>query len=242
LDQSINFLYEFKTYLPWVSFIAGVGGSLHCVGMCGGLTTASCEKSSDVFRYQLGRLVGYLMLGTLAGWLGSFLDFRSFPFYFSLVPAFLIGFLFIYWGIQNYHGKKAELPAPRFLRTIYTHLWFKLVHKNQTFSRSFIVGFISILLPCGLLYGVVLGTVALENISMALVSMFFFWLGTVPSMIAAPGIIQKVLRPLKSKLPKTYALTLILIGVMTISSRIIKLHSHQTIADDQVTKEKNHCH
>lgn len=222
----INDLSEIKNYLPWVSFVAGLGGSLHCVGMCGGLVTATCEKSHDVFRYQVGRLLGYLILGAFAGFLGNLLNFESTPVYISLLPAMSIGLLFIYWGIQNFQGKKAEIPTPKFLSKVYSKLWMKLVHKNQNFTKAFFTGLISIMLPCGLLYGVVLGTVALQHTSEALTSMFFFWLGTVPSMVAAPGIIQKFLKPLKAKLPKTYAISLMTIGVMTISFRMAKLHYH----------------
>lgn len=243
-DQLINFFSEIKTYIPWVSFVAGLGGSLHCVGMCGGLVTATCDQSSDVFRYQIGRLLGYLTLGIFAGILGNFLNLNSLPEYFSLIPATLIGGLFIYWGISNYRGKKAEIPAPRILRNLYSKLWKKLVHKNDNFTKAFFTGFISILLPCGLLYGVVLSTVALQHIGDAIFAMFFFWLGTVPSMIVAPGIIQKFLKPLKSKLPKTYAVTLVLIGVITISFRMIKVHGHgmESKNSTAVQKTPHKCH
>jgi sulfite exporter TauE/SafE len=196
--------------------------------MCGGLVAATCQKSSEVVRYQLGRLLGYLLLGALAGALGALLHFRSLPFYYSLIPAIFIGTLFIYWGVQSFRGKKAELPLPKFYHKIYGKLWSRLVFKNEGYFRSFFTGFISILLPCGLLYGVILGTVALQRTSDALLSMFFFWLGTVPSMVVAPQIVQRFLRPLKARLPRTYAVSLVLIGVMTITFRVAKLHSHST--------------
>lgn len=243
-DQLINLLADIKSYIPWVSFVAGVGGSLHCVGMCGGLVTASCEKSHDVIRYQIGRLLGYLLLGALAGLLGTFLNFRSMPPYVSLIPALMIGLLFIFWGVQNYRGVKAELPTPKFLNRLYTRLWMKLVYQNKNFTKAFFTGLISILLPCGLLYGIVLGTVALESTSQALLSVFFFWLGTVPSMVVAPGIIQKFLKPLKSKLPRTYAISLVTIGVMTITFRMAKLHSHPVESPTGKAEETkvHHCH
>lgn len=217
-------LANFQNFFPWVSFIAGVGGSLHCVGMCGGLVTASCEKSNDIFRYQLGRLLGYLMLGGFAGFLGSLVKFENASPLVTILPGLTIGFLFLFWGIQNLRGKKAELPMPLFMGKFYSFLWRKLVFKNVTFSKSFFTGLISIFLPCGLLYGVALGTMALQHPFLALFSMFFFWLGTVPSMVIAPSIFQKILNPLKNKLPKTYAISLILIGLTTVSFRAVKYH------------------
>jgi uncharacterized protein len=226
-DQLFNLLGDVRNFIPWVSFVAGLGGSLHCVGMCGGLVTATCEKSHDVVRYQMGRLIGYLTLGVFAGFLGSMLHFKTLPEFASVIPALFIGGLFIYWGVQNFRGIKAELPTPKFFRSIYTKLWLRLVQKNKNFTKAFFTGLISIMLPCGLLYGIVLGTVALQSTGLALLSMFFFWLGTVPSMVVAPGLIQKFLRPLKSRLPKTYAISLVMIGVMTITFRVVKLHEIQ---------------
>src|SRR5690606_6469837 len=162
---------------------------------------------------QLGRLFGYLGLGVFAGFVGHLLNFKNMHPLFSLLPATFIGLLFIFWGVQNFRGKRAEIPVPKILGQLYTRLWFKLLQKNKSFTKAFFTGLISILLPCGLLYGVVLGSVAFQDPMTAFISMFFFWLGTVPSMVAAPGVIQQILRPLKSKLPKTYALTLVTIGV-----------------------------
>ena len=125
--QLINWLSQAKSFLPWVSFVAGLGGSLHCVGMCGGLVTATCEKSSDVIRYQFGRLSGYLLLGLVASGLGSYLTFKTFHPVISLIPAVMIGCLFIFWGIQNFKGKKAELPTPKILGKVYVQLWERLI-------------------------------------------------------------------------------------------------------------------
>lgn len=234
---------EISSFLPWVSFLAGLGGSLHCVGMCGGLVTATCENSSSIFRYQIGRLIGYLFLGAFAGFLGQFLRLKNVPEYFSLIPAIFVGGLFIFWGWQSFRGKKAELPTPRFLNKMYYFLWGKFVRNNSSYLKSFFVGLISILLPCGFLYGVVLGTMALNHFLLAMISMFFFWLGTVPSMVAAPEIVKRFLIPLKKTLPKFYALTLVLIGVSTITFRMIKFHKkHSSSGQIEVQKEVSSCH
>ena len=187
------------SYLPWVSFLAGLGGSLHCVGMCGGLVTATCQKSHDIARYQVGRLMGYLILGFFAGILGNIFTIQEANPKLTLIPGLFLGALFLFWGIQNYRGKKAELPMPKFLSRLYTSLWLRLIQKNQNASKAFFTGLISLFLPCGLLYGLVLGIVTFEHSFHALFTMFFFWLGTLPSMVLAPSIIQKFLKPLKLK-------------------------------------------
>lgn len=235
-------LTNFQNFFPWVSFIAGIGGSLHCVGMCGGLVTATCDKNTDIIRYQLGRLLGYLGLGVFSGFLGSLLKFENASPLVTIIPGLVIGCLFLFWGIQNWRGKKAELPMPKFMSQFYSFLWKKLVYKNMNFSKSFFTGLISIFLPCGLLYGIVLGGLALQHPLMALVSMFFFWLGTLPSMILAPHILKKILNPFRSKLPKTYGVTLILIGLMTVSFRVTNYYELQHRPKVEGVKPKMMCH
>lgn len=232
---------DIQTFVPYVSLIAGLTGSLHCVGMCGGLVTASCRRGSDVFVYQVGRLLGYLALASFAGFLGKTLRFEGGPSWLSMLPALIIGGLFIFWGIKSFRGQRAELPAPAFLGKLYGKLWGKYV-LNAKGGRSFLVGLISILLPCGLLYGVILAALATQSVSMAVTSIFCFWLGTLPSMVMAPGIFQKILRPLQSRLPKFYAIALVTIGLSTISWRAYHHFKPHPVSDGVVHEAGHSCH
>lgn len=228
-----------------LSVIAGFGGSIHCVGMCGGLVTATCERSHDVFRYQGGRLLGYMILGALAGVLGNFLSFKEYPAGFSLIPAIFMGLIFIYMGLRKLMNKKIEVPLPGFLKKLYFSLWEKLVKNNRGVSRSFFVGLISIMLPCGLLYGVALGTVALQSLPLSLVSVFFFWLGTLPSMVVAPELFRNIIQPLAKKLPRTSAVTLMMLGLVTISVRVMNFeqsHHHQAPSSSKEAPRPHRCH
>ncbi|CAN0464467.1 unnamed protein product, partial [Phaeothamnion confervicola] len=52
--------------------LLGLLGNLHCLGMCGGLALAARRRSwSGVLCYQMGRLVGYCLVGALCGALGD---------------------------------------------------------------------------------------------------------------------------------------------------------------------------
>lgn len=216
---------NYQNFFPWVAFLAGLGGSLHCVGMCGGLVTNSCSQSKDVIKYQMGRLTGYLFVGLMAGMVGHSIANAITSPLLNLIPGLIIGFLFLFWGIQNFLGKKAELPMPAFMGTFYGFLWRHLIFKKrQYFSKAFFTGLISIFLPCGLLYGIALGAMASQHPLLAIGSMFTFWLGTIPSMALAPALFHKIISPFKSKLPKTYAISLIMIGLMTVSYRVIKFN------------------
>jgi sulfite exporter TauE/SafE len=238
----MNSIDELRNFLPVVSFIAGLSGSLHCVGMCGGLVTAICGSTKDVFSYQTGRLIGYLTLGALGGFVGGFLSFKTIHPYWSLIPAVFLASLFIFWGLSHLKGKKAEIPTPKFLGRFYFHLWNRMVKKNEGLNRAMATGLISIFLPCGLLYGVVLATLSLENSYEALFSMVFFWLGTTPAMVAAPNFIRKLINPLQRRLPKIFGLGLIFIGLMTLSLRVVKAYENTRLIKAGASIEALDCH
>lgn len=230
---------ELTRFIPWVAFISGLGGSLHCIGMCGGLVTASCHNNKDIFRYQVGRLFSYLVLGVIGGTLGSILNFRTAHPLINFAPSIFIGALFIFWGIQSFRRKKTFKLAPRFLSLSYQHLWHRLVANNNSSMKPLLVGALSILLPCGFLYGIVLGTMATQSTAPAVLGMFFFWLGTLPSMLLAPGVMNRVLRPFQVKRPQLYALCLVLIGVGTIGIRAKTHFEMQQIKEEEV---HHSCH
>ncbi len=234
MDLWIN---ELQTLIPWIALIAGLSGSLHCVGMCGGLVTASCHNKNDIFAYQIGRVVSYLFLGLLGGTFGKLLNIKSQSTVLTILPSIIIGCIFIYWGIKSFIGHPEYMKTPTVLNRTYQKLWRKFVLNNKHKSKSYIVGMLSIFLPCGLLYGIVLGTMATQAPLSALIGMFFFWLGTLPAMVFAPGFIQKILNPFKLKKPKIYALCLVLIGLTTIGHRATKQYysSHNK-------HQENSCH
>lgn len=228
-------------FIPFASFIAGLTGSLHCVGMCGGLVTASCNGGKDILKYQLGRLLGYSLLGALAYLVGdavkSVLPTRLIP----LISGLLLGILFIYWGIQSYRGKKAELPLPKFLHNSYRYLFRNFAGKAGS-SRSFIVGLISLMLPCGLVYGVAIAATALGEFYQVILSLSFFWLGTLPAMIGAPQIIRKILNPFRARLPKIYAAVFIVVGVATIAGRLNMISPAISETQSPGEAKIHHCH
>lgn len=232
---------QFSNYLPYASFVAGLSGSLHCLGMCGGLVTASCSGGNDVLKYQVGRLLGYSLLGSVAFIMGYFLK-GVLPFSWGpFLSGIVMGGLFIYWGLQSYQGKKAELPLPGSLRKSYQFLFRHLTVKAGAF-RSFFIGLISILLPCGLIYGLIISALAIGDFEHVMVSLFFFWLGTLPAMIGAPGLVRRFLEPLKKKLPKAYAIIFIVVGIATIAGRLNHLPHKSAEVDHSRDGEVHRCH
>lgn len=239
MDQLSSWQDYLNSFVITASLFAGLAGSLHCIGMCGGLVTASTKSTTDVALYQLGRLLGYLILGLVMGSIGSLFKLNTIHPLLNYLPSLVIGLMFIFWGIQTLGGKRFHLPLPRFLQRIYQRTWLKIINFQAGALKSFLTGLITLFLPCGLLYGVILTSIALQSPLLSAMSMLFFWIGTLPSMMLAPKIVQKVLSPLRSRRPKIYALTLMLLGVLTIGWRATKI---ENFTQPTALEEKPTCH
>ena len=62
---------DWMNIIPFAVVGTSLLGSGHCVAMCGGLIITVARTRSALIRYHLGRLLGYCILGSLAGMLGS---------------------------------------------------------------------------------------------------------------------------------------------------------------------------
>ncbi|MGB9094118.1 MAG: sulfite exporter TauE/SafE family protein, partial [Gallionella sp.] len=82
----------------------GLLGSLHCIGMCGGLVSALCMSRPAVWWpgliiYQLGRVTTYSLFGLVAGLSGAMLgEIGGWPLLRAL--AIVAGLLMIIFGLN----------------------------------------------------------------------------------------------------------------------------------------------
>jgi sulfite exporter TauE/SafE len=216
-------LFKQFHFIPLAALLVGLSGSLHCVGMCGGLIVATTNKSKrSLINYHVGRLIGYLFLAFLAGSLGQYFYLQgSNPFmkYLSLVPAILIGVTFIFWGLRTMKSKKFHLGLPLFFHKIHQNLLKKFL-KIKFIDPAFIFGLLTFLLPCGLLYGVVMVAVALGSVWSAGLCLFFFWAGTVPGLVLAPQYFMHLMQKYLTRSPVFVPLLFLSLGILTIVYRV----------------------
>lgn len=213
--------------VPWFAFLAGLGGSLHCIGMCGGLVVSCGAEKKNLFDYHIGRFLGYALLGLLGGFLGKIFTIqRDNPIY-ALVPSILIGLIFIYLGSKSFFKGRVQINfVPSFVSSKFNQWQQSAFAKSLQLRNSFMIGLLSILLPCGLLYGVVLTLAMSQSPMIGLVSMITFWAGTLPGLVFAPSLFRKILTPLKNRLPLMSSFLLIGIGLTTIAWRVYAFNAN----------------
>ncbi len=187
----------------WVAaFLAGLLGSGHCFGMCGGIAGSLGALSGasnrgvawPALQFNLGRLLGYALLGALAGGIlgaaGEILSLKPLGKWLRGLTALmvlLIGlrFLIDWRGVDLIEKGGAVLwrrIMPLAVRISQRHDWVGRLGLGLCW------GF----LPCGLVYTVLMTAAATGGAASGATTMLAFGVGTLPAMLgmtmAAPAL------------------------------------------------------
>lgn len=163
------------------ALLAGLLGSPHCAGMCGGFATACARPRAGLVAWHAGKLATYALLGAAAGTFGAALPGPGWlPGAVSLV---LLG-----WFALALAGFAPE-PVPRLG-------WLgkagaKALRMPGSAGR-FAFGMMNGLLPCGMVYAALAIPVALAHPLGGALAMAAFGLGTVPALTLFPELFRRI--------------------------------------------------
>lgn len=187
----------------WVTaFLAGLLGSGHCFGMCGGIAgslgalSGRSDRSAALpaLQFNLGRLLGYALLGALAGGIlgaaGEIMGLKPLGKWLRAVTAVMVAliglrFLLDWRGLDWIEKGGAGLwrrVMPLALRISRRHDWLGRLGLGLCW------GF----LPCGLVYTVLMTAASTGSAAAGALAMIAFGAGTLPAMLgltlAAPAL------------------------------------------------------
>ncbi len=208
------------SFLLWSSaFIAGLLGSGHCLGMCGGIATAlgsiapaALPRSWWVVLFHSGRILSYSTFGALAGALGAAgLGLSGEGAYLRLGTAALIVLMGLNLVLGGAAGARWLRAPERFGAWLWRRLQPLAVVRlpNRPIPRALLSGALWGWLPCGLVYSALLVAITAGSATGGAATMLGFGLGTVPAM-AGIGALASRLPALAS--PRSRWLGLIVIG------------------------------
>jgi sulfite exporter TauE/SafE len=209
---------------------AGVLGSLHCIGMCGGLIAVASDGATGVKQrfvvqagYQVARLSSYVTLGAAAGGLGRALDLAGQAAGLGKAAAVLAGVTMSLWGalamLEATGALKRALPGFRLLPQG-ALAWLGKAHQRPPLLRAVLLGGASALLPCGFLYAFALAAAATASPFAGALVMAALWLGNLPALLGFGLLLAGALSRLKQHVPLLSAASVLLLGVFTLNSRV----------------------
>lgn len=180
------------------ALLAGLLGSGHCVGMCGGISAALSFALPAQHRqgwrfwalqlgYNGGRLLSYSLLGLLLGLLAQQLPASWLhspgP---RLLAALMMVLLGLYLAGLSLLLQKLEGLGARLWR------WLQPLRKKvlpvDTQAKALVAGMLWGLLPCGLVYSALSLALLRADATASALTMLAFGVGTLPALLLAGSL------------------------------------------------------
>jgi hypothetical protein len=192
--------------------------------MCGGLVLAAAKDRKALVQYHLGRLIGYMTLGAIAGALGKAVLGGAAYVGLSWVLSLTMGLGFLVLGVRLWQGK------PLHLFSLPPRIWSKLGRLGPGAA-----GLTTAFLPCGWLHVFVLGALATGGALSGGLYLLCFWAGTLPALSFGPALTRRVAGPAIRRAPRLSAAVLILIGLASLGQKMwpgaTPGHCHEGMAE-----------
>ena len=215
------------------TLIASLLGSLHCAGMCGvfaalatcGENTSPTERMRLFTAYSAGRWVSYATLGAVCGILGQLFDIGAESAGFTNAAAIAAAAVVTLAGtshiLKGAGVLKKGIPVPKALVTIASHS-HRVVNTWPPLARAFAIGLFTTMLPCHWLYTFAFTAAGSASASTGVLIMSFFWLGTLPALMAASTAVSRCLGHWRACMPYATATLMIATGIVTIGLRVMR--------------------
>ncbi|MDO7171105.1 sulfite exporter TauE/SafE family protein [Mariniflexile sp. AS56] len=204
----------------WSSFIFGILGSFHCVGMCGPIAfmlpvdrSHSFRKVIQIGTYHLGRLLAYSLIGLFFGLVGKSLYIFGMQQQLSIIIGVLM-IVVVLMPTKIFNNYNFSKPLYTFISKIKSALGKAL--KKKTVDTFLTIGFLNGFLPCGLVYMAVFASLTMQNAIEGSLYMALFGLGTIPLMTSAIYLGKFLNAKVKQRIQKAVPVFVVLMGVLFI--------------------------
>ena len=215
--------------------LAGLLGSTHCMGMCGGVAMLSSRQAQSpqwrrAAAFNAGRIGSYALAGALAGGIASQAG--------VLLPDTAVwgsalrvamGLLMIAIGLHVAVG----WAGLRRLERLGVPVWRRLgplaarLDPGRSALHALAFGALWGWIPCGLVYSALLAALVSGRASAGAAIMLAFGLGTAPALLSL-GLLGDRLRPLmmKGAWRRSSGVLVIGLGVWTVAGALVMAASH----------------
>lgn len=234
----------------WSALVLGIVSNLHCFAMCGPIAmSVPINRKSEFtiltssFYYHTGRILTYVVLGLLVGTIGFGIHLVGILQSLSIVSG--IGIIFYAWRYQLLGETADKIFKTALPYNLNSRLMGKVAKSNSPF-KSFFLGTLNGLLPCGMVYTALITSLLAGDIISGGMSMLFFGLGTYPTMIILMYFTQKTATRYKSKINRFLPVILTIVGLLILlrglNLNISYLSPQATFSETKNQVEIKSCH
>ncbi len=205
-----------------LAFLAGLLGSGHCLGMCGGLVSgcfmrlgASSRRPTVYAAYHGARLAIYALVGLLAAGLGQvLLQAGRFGFVQGVLQV-VAGIVVIILGLDIL-GKLPFSVGVGFAPVAWSRRLFVVALERDPIRGALLAGAANGLMPCSLTMAMAFKAATAGDALQGAALMLAFGAGTLPSMLAVSVLFAKLSITARSRLLAAGAVLVIGMGVVLV--------------------------
>jgi sulfite exporter TauE/SafE len=224
------------------ALVLGLMGGVHCIGMCGGISSAlgltdASRQPQKLLAYNLGRIFSYTLMGSFAGLAAGLLQeqWQVFGRVMRLSANLLLILMGLYlanWWMGLTRLEQLGNRLWKKVQPLGRHL-LPVEHSGQAFGLGMLWGW----LPCGLIYSALLWAATAGSAYQSGLLMLAFGLGTLPAMLATGLFAQQLRQQLQRKWLRVIAgLLIIAFGVYS----LVAMVQHQSHTDASNPAQHQH--
>jgi sulfite exporter TauE/SafE len=197
------------------ALVLGLGGSLHCGGMCGPLMMALLSGTDPAARirsrvaYHAGRFTTYALIGLVFGLLGRGFHVAGW----QRAVSVIAGVLLLVGGAV---ASRLSLDAWLIRSVGCVKALFRLGMGRKTIGSLVFLGMINGFLPCGLVYAAGIAAAASGDPLSGALSMGAFGLGTLPLLLAVDRLGQTLGAGVRARLQSAVPWVIAGVGILLI--------------------------
>ncbi|MGI9278389.1 MAG: sulfite exporter TauE/SafE family protein [Endozoicomonas sp.] len=204
----------------------GLLGSTHCIGMCGGITSAlslslkgrsKAETTWLMLTYHAGRISSYALAGLLLGWVGWFLGDASESLQITL--RYIASAMLIAMGLYITGWWKGLMKMEKLGQHLWKHIQpvaSRLLPIRNT-PNALALGALWGWLPCGLVYSTLIWSASQNNPTQSALLMAAFGLGTLPAVFLTGLFARQLASVIQASVTRSIAgIMMILFGLYSI--------------------------
>ncbi|MBL4667861.1 MAG: sulfite exporter TauE/SafE family protein [Flavobacteriales bacterium] len=234
----------FSLLIPAISL--GLLSSFHCLGMCGPIAFAlpvsqknKASKIVGISLYNVGRVITYSTLGLLVGFFGEGLRFMGVSQTISIVLGVLLilSVVFSKYVLKFSNHNKYIYQFNAFVKA---KLGVFLNKKSNT--SLFLIGILNGLIPCGVVFIALQGSLIQTNLLNSWLFMLVFGLGTIPMMFSIAYLSNTFSPIAKIKINKLMPYLTVVIALLLIVRGLNLDIPYLSPSYDKQTNEMSCCH
>jgi len=204
----------------YTAFIFGLISSFHCVGMCGPIAmmlpvdrTNEAKKVTQIITYHIGKLTAYGLLGLIFGLLGKSFYLAGLQQQMSIILGIL---MIVVAVVPEKVFAKYNFSKPVYRSIIKIKSSLGQHFKNKSYKSLFTIGLLNGFLPCGMVYVAIFGAIAMQSLSLGILYMILFGIGTIPLLTAVVYLSNILSLSFRKTIQNMIPLVAVVIGMLFI--------------------------